>query len=432
MRLRVILVMVFVLALLPVAGPSSAGATGPLDAQSTTGPAPPPGVEVGGGQAASSATVVIPGVPVYMWHQGCGPTAAGMVLGYWDGNGFGNLVPGSAATQTAAVNDMIGTQGPSSNYTDYCLPLDYSYVDPSPLPDLSEPPVGDEHADNCVADFMFTSQSASSNYWGWSWFTDVGPAVENYVSWLGQGYVATSTNHNWWNTLNWTLLQNEVDAGRPMVFLVDTDGDNKTDHFVTVVGYDTASGGQKYGCLDTWGTTVRWENFLQMGSGVSWGVYGATTFQMDVSNHPPALGIVDPDSGIGHPGTVHYFTTTWTDPDGYEDLKQCYFHIGDSPSLRGNVTLLYNRLKNKLWLLDSDGNWIGGFAPGSMASAENNQAILVGELCETGYRGNMLSVTWAIEFKGTFCGPKKLGLKAKDMSGAKAKGAWKGTFIIDC
>jgi hypothetical protein len=421
--------MVFVLALLPVAGQASPGATGPLDAQSTTGPAPLPGVEVGGGQAASSAAVTIPGVPGYLWHQGCGPTAAGMVVGYWDGNGFGNLVPGSAATQTAAVDDMIGTSGAASNWTDYCQPLDYA---PAPiLPDLSEPPPGDTHADNCVADFMFTSQSASSNYYGWSWFSHVGPAVENYVSWLDEGYIATSSNYYMGSSLTWTLLQNEIDAGRPMVFLVDTDANGGTDHFVTVVGYDSPGGVQKYGCLNTYTTSVSWYNFQQMGSGVSWGVYGATTFQMDVSNHAPELGIVDPDSGVGHPGEVLYFTTYYTDPDTFEDLKQCYFHIGSSPSLRGNVTLLYNRLKNKLWLLDSDGTWIGGFAPGT-GLAENNQAILHGELCEAGGFRYQQWVTWAIEFKGTFCGPKKLGMKAKDMSGAKAKGAWKGNFVIDC
>lgn len=44
MRLRMILLMVFVLALLPAAGHASPGATGPLDAQSTSGPTPLPGV----------------------------------------------------------------------------------------------------------------------------------------------------------------------------------------------------------------------------------------------------------------------------------------------------------------------------------------------------------------------------------------------------
>jgi hypothetical protein len=431
MRLRVILLMVLLLALLPVAGPSRMSATGPPDDQSTTGPVPPPGVEVGGGQPASSAAVTISGVPAYTWHHGCGPTSAGMVLGYWDGNGYGDLVAGSAATQTAAVNDMIATEGPSSNYTDYCEPLDYAGVNPDPLPDLSELPEGDEHADECLADFINTSQSVHDNYYGWGWFSHLGPGVEDYVSWLDQGYTATSANHYWYTTLNWTLLQTEIDAGRPLIFSVDSNADGSADHFVTVVGYDSPGGVQKYACHNTWSTSVSWYGFQQMSSGVSYGVSKAITFQLDVSNHPPALGGVWPDSGSGHTGTVHYFHTGWSDLDYYYDLKQCYFHIGASPSLLGNVTLLYNRNKNKLWLLDDDGTWIGGFAPGALATAENDQAILHGALTDVGgYRYEMW-VDWAIEFKPTFTGLKKLGLKAKDMSGAKAKGAWKGTFLIE-
>jgi hypothetical protein len=353
-----------------------------------------------------------------------------MVLGYWDGNGFGNLVPGSAATQTAAVNDMIGTQGPSSNYTDYCLPLDFA---PAPIqPDLSEPPAGDEHADNCVADYMKTSQSLHDNYYGWSWFSHVGPAVENYVSSLGQGYVATSSNYYMGSSLTWTLLQNEIDAGRPMVFLVDTDADDTTDHFVTVVGYDSPGGVRKYGCLDTYGTSVRWEDFQQMASGQSWGVHGAVAFQMASSNHAPAVGTVVPSHGSGAPGQLTWFITSWTDSDGWEDLKQCYFHIGDSPSLVGNVTLLYNAQRDRLWIRSDDGlEWLGGCTPGSDGLPENSQAILHCADSRKAAGGDMLEMKWGLEFKKDYIGAKKLGLKARDSYGARARGEWKGTWTIE-
>jgi hypothetical protein len=354
-----------------------------------------------------------------------------MVLGYWDGNGFGNLVPGSAATQTAAVDDMIATEGPSSNYTDYCEPMDNPAVDPEPLPDLSEPPEGDEHADECLADFLETSQSFHDNYYGWGWFSAVGPGVEAYVRWLDQGYTATSANHYWYTTLNWTLLQTEIDAGRPLLFSVDSNADGSADHFVTVVGYDSPGGVQKYACHNTWSTSVSWYDFQQMSSGVSYGVSKAITFQLEESNHRPTLGTVEPDSGSGQTGTMHHFKTTWFDEDGWYDLKQCYFHIGASPSLYGNVTLLYNRHRNKLWLLDDDGTWTGGFAPGTSELVENDQAILHCYWTDLGYYSDKFYVRWAIEFKPTFLGLKKLGLKAKDMSGAKAKGAWKGTFLIE-
>jgi hypothetical protein len=53
---------------------------------------------------------IIPGVPHYRQKltTTCGPTSAGMILGYWDRN-FPNLVPGSADTQTPEVDGMIDT-----------------------------------------------------------------------------------------------------------------------------------------------------------------------------------------------------------------------------------------------------------------------------------------------------------------------------------
>ena len=65
---------------------------------------------------------VIQNVPAYTGYRGCGPTAVGIILGYYDGNGFPDLVDGDASTQTSAVNTMISSQ---ENWNDYCLPLDY-------------------------------------------------------------------------------------------------------------------------------------------------------------------------------------------------------------------------------------------------------------------------------------------------------------------
>jgi hypothetical protein len=82
-----------------------------------------------------------------------------------DGQGFGDLVPGDAITQTSAVDEMIASEGTASHYSDYSQPVDYY---PEMKDDLSEPPSGDEHPDECVADYMKTSQSAYGNYYGWS------------------------------------------------------------------------------------------------------------------------------------------------------------------------------------------------------------------------------------------------------------------------
>jgi len=253
-----------------------------LDAQSTTGPTPPSGVDVQGALAPSPDAVVISNVPAYIWHHGCGPTAAGMVIGYWDGQGFEALVPGDASTQTAAANAMIASEGPASNYTDYCEPLDYSGTHPSPLPDRSELPTGDEHPDNCVADYMKTSQSYHYNYYGWSWFSHVGQALESYVNLVGQGlYQATTSNLYMYSGLDWSSLRAEIDGGHPMVFLVDTDGNGSTDHFVTVIGYDTVGAVPKYACLNTWDGDIHWFDFAQIAPGQPWGIFGAVTFRIE-------------------------------------------------------------------------------------------------------------------------------------------------------
>jgi uncharacterized repeat protein (TIGR01451 family) len=153
---------------------------------------------------------------------------------------------------------------------------------------------------------------------------------------------------------------------------------------------------------------------------------------ISVINSAPALGAVDPSSGSGPTGVTTYFTTTWTDASGWEDLKHCYFHIGDSPSIVGNVTLLYNAAKNKLWLRTDDGSaWTGGYLPGTDNTLENSQAIVDCNLTTAEGSGDTLTVKWAIEFKPGYTGTKKLGLKCKDRSKAKAKGKWKGTWTIE-
>ena len=80
------------------------------------------------------------------------------------------------------------------------------------------------------------------------------------------------------------VLTGEIDSGRPLVFLVDTNADGYADHFVTVVGYRDPPDWptQQYGCLDTWppAAVVRWCDFSAMAVGQSWGVWGGWTFGM--------------------------------------------------------------------------------------------------------------------------------------------------------
>lgn len=253
--------------------------------QSTTGPIPPPDLDPGLILARATA-VTIPGVPAYLWHHGCGPTAVGMVVGYWDAS-FANLVPGDAASQTAAVDAMIADDsgfplcsGPASDhFQDYSCPKDYS---PNPLQtDRSE--TGGAHADNCVGDFMYTSQSAYWNYYGWSWFSHVPQSFTGYVALSDPSLLVTSANHDY-SGFGWTEYKSEIDQGRPVVLLVDTDGDNSTDHFITGVGYDEAS--LTYIAYNTWDRSLHSYLWRGMAPGNTWGIYGVTTFLVSDPNAP--------------------------------------------------------------------------------------------------------------------------------------------------
>ncbi|MGB9879696.1 MAG: hypothetical protein ACPLRM_02930, partial [Anaerolineae bacterium] len=208
--------------------------------RSITGPIPPQTVFPPAEQTPDvlAASTMIDGVPAYLWRHGCGPTAVGMVIGYYDSHGFPDLIPGDAGTQTEIVNQSIASQGSDTNpqhYEDYSLPLDDAT--PTILPDRSEDPPGDEHPNNCIADWLCTSWSVIGLRYGWSYGSLIGASFVDYVTWRNPTYSAQSSSYRWSEgTLTWSLVTGEIAANRPMVFLVDTDGNGSTDHFVTVIG----------------------------------------------------------------------------------------------------------------------------------------------------------------------------------------------------
>jgi hypothetical protein len=149
------------------------------------------------------------------------------------------------------------------------------------------------------------------------------------------------------------------------------------------------------------------------------------------NNSIPQLGTVTPSSGSSPAGVTTYVNTTWHDPDGWENLKHCYFHIGASSSPAGSVTLMYDVQNNKLWMRSDDGTaWLGGYALWSNNVIENRQAKVYCALTRDEGSGDTLSMRWAIKFKSDFRGVKKTGLKCTDRYNAKAKGAWIGTWNI--
>ena len=183
--------------------------------------------------------------PDYDWWYGCSPTSAGMMMGYYDINGYGgesydNLVPGGTAelntfpTGTYLVNSVIASD---EHIADYWVGYGQSGNDPDP----------GGHLDNCLADFMETSKDSANNSDGASrfyYFTNGSPFypsdVETYglqssSGMYGIGEWVTNVGHsydtlynqyhydstNYPNGMTFAQYKAEIDAGRPMLLNIE-------------------------------------------------------------------------------------------------------------------------------------------------------------------------------------------------------------------
>jgi len=152
-----------------------------------------------------------------------------------------------------------------------------------------------------------------------------------------------------------------------------------------------------------------------------------------VANHAPTLGAITPASGTVAPGVAKTFTTLYSDPDGYTDIKDVKLIVGpDATTLANNVQLYYNQQENKLYLRDdTNGTWLGGFAPGSGNTIENSQCAL--DCSQTTVSGSdtTLTVGWNITFKPAYSGKAyNTYLYVADSYGVATAWTRKGTYSI--
>ena len=226
---------------------------------------------------ATGTPVTLSDVPAYNWYHGCGPTTAGSIIGYWDLHGYPNLFTASGPNVflTANVQDQISSPAHNAKY--------------DPTPDVADiilpiPPM------TSIADWFRTSvdpqeYGSSSNYYAPEAFT----GYADYRSYIFNAENKSYKHYSWIGQFTWNDVTNEINTGRPVMFLVDSGGDGLTDHFVPVLGYDDrGTGGLWYGFYTTWSEeeTIRWEQFQEMSSGYAWGV-GYATFVQPVSAPVP-------------------------------------------------------------------------------------------------------------------------------------------------
>jgi hypothetical protein len=224
------------------------------------------------GALSAAIQVEIPDVPNYPYWEGCGPTAGGMIIGYWDAHGGPNLIPGSNdwATNQLAIKDMMASQGHFDDYVGFGTGMDRRDKFPT-VPPLTY------HADNSLADYMWSSRGgAAADTESFPGMQSVG--LVKYAKEIG-GYSNASGNEQSFYYL-WDCFVGEINANRPMEFYVASSaGSSSPDHFVTAFGYRIDDQGHKeYRFYDTYGV-VHWEDFVQfVAPGQQWSVYSGTYF----------------------------------------------------------------------------------------------------------------------------------------------------------
>lgn len=229
----------------------------------------------------ASGDFLIKNVPAYYWYRGCGPTAASMVIGYWDVRGvLPNLSLSDVSTDNSAAKNMTASY---EHYEEYSKPIDDSgplLTDCSENVSLCLNQVS-AHTSNSIADFGRTSRSYNGLTYGSTYFSGMYSSFAGYAGFKGYSPVVSARV---WGSFTWSEFKNEMDSGRPAVFLVDSNADGATDHFVSIIGYNNAT--QKYAAYNTWDYSVHWYDFGPIAVGNSFGIYGADFFNPGVDDIP--------------------------------------------------------------------------------------------------------------------------------------------------
>jgi len=150
------------------------------------------------------------------------------------------------------------------------------------------------------------------------------------------------------------------------------------------------------------------------------------------ANSVPAIGTISPSSGSSSTNQLTYFTTTFSDANGWQNIQYVYFIINTSTSYKNCFYGYYNQNTNKLYLRNNGNTaWLGGYVPGSANVIENSYAALDCSKTTITGSGNTLTVKWAVTFKSTFTGAKKTYLYVKDDAKAYKGFLQKGTWTIN-
>lgn len=132
-------------------------------------------------------------------------------------------------------------------------------------------------------------------------------------------------------------------------------------------------------------------------------------------NFAPSVHDVSPAAGCGYSGVRQTFTTSCSDPNGWQDVKWLSFAVGQDQSGSDGLLAYYSQNSDRVYLSDEEGSgWIGGFAPGSAQIIENSRVALHLEDTSAAGEGDLLTVEWSVAFKSGVPGNKHSYTKVTD------------------
>jgi len=138
----------------------------------------------------------------------------------------------------------------------------------------------------------------------------------------------------------------------------------------------------------------------------------------------PETGTVVPDESGALPDTKVSFVTTYSDPEGFADIKEAQFKISRSEDEEG-FCLKYDQPENKLYAWYDFGmgpgmaNWSGGYAPGSDHEIIVPEGTFYCDASSASGSGEVLTITWSVSFPEEAASntPYHLFLYVKDKAG---------------
>jgi subtilisin-like proprotein convertase family protein len=258
----------------------------------------------------------------YDWWNGCSPTAAGMLFGWWEEAGY-DAFPGShrilpdsygpTSSDPADYQDARGViAGWAHKQEGINQGLDYGHYA--------------NHAPDSLADFMLTADGGTNR-------SNMPHGFETFGAWddrrTSEIESRRFTANNVFTSSGWTYDDycSEIDAGRPVhLGLTSTAGG----HSVLGVGYNDTGGKENIILHTTWGLGLQeWEWDEEQHSGYEFSVYGATL--MDAVTDPtPHLSaylslahtyIADLTVvvGVGDPDDPDWSITVWDNEGNFND-----------------------------------------------------------------------------------------------------------------